>query len=119
MKLLGVTTGPREIDNISNRMFKILKDKHTITEKQKEKYDAVKAKYDMDDYKMSLVKTSMKIDNVLSEIEYIESTGGLTPKQSKEYAKLREFGAINGWDLDALRAGKTAQSIIKEKMSSQ
>lgn len=115
LKLEGTLLGPRETDQIANRMFKIVKDTKTLTEAQKAKYDVIKKDYEIDPYKMSLIKTTMKTENVLKEIEYIESTGGLTEKQSKEYAKLRAFGEIDGWGLDDIRKGKTAKQIIASR----
>lgn len=115
LKLEGTLLGPRETDQIANRMFKIVKDTKTLTEAQKSKYDVIKKDYEIDPYKLSLIKTTMKTENVLKEIEYIESTGGLTEKQSKEYAKLRAFGAIDGWGLDDIRKGKTAKQIIASR----
>ena len=115
LKLEGTILGPRETDQIANRMFKIVKDTKTLTEAQKSKYDVIKKDYEIDPYKMSLIKTTMKTENVLKEIEYIESTGGLTEKQSKEYAKLRAFGEIDGWGLDDIRKGKTAKQIIASR----
>lgn len=115
LKLEGTILGPRESDQIANRMFKIVKDTKTLTEAQKAKYDVIKKDYKIDPYKLSLIKTTMKTENVLKEIEYIESTGGLTEKQSKEYAKLRAFGEIDGWGLDDIRKGKTAKQIIASR----
>ncbi len=115
LKLEGTLLGPRETDQIANRMFKIVKDTKTLTEAQKAKYDVIKKDYKIDAYKLSLIKTTMKTENVLKEIEYIESTGGLTEKQSKEYAKLRAFGEIDGWGLDDIRKGKTAKQIIASR----
>lgn len=31
----------------------------------------------------------MKVDKIMEQIDYIESTGGFTKSQSREYAKLR------------------------------
>jgi len=115
LKLVGATVGTREVDQVADKMFKIAKEKYTFTEKQNEKYEAVKKKYKVDPYKMSLIKSSMKEETMLEEIEYIESTGGLTPTQSKEYAKLREYGAIDGWGLDDIRNGKTTEEIIASR----
>jgi hypothetical protein len=115
LKLVGATVGTREVDQIADKMFKIAKEKYSLTEKQNEKYEAVKKKYKVDPYKMSLITSSMKEETMLEEIEYIESTGGLTPKQSKEYAKLRAYGAIDGWGLDDIRKGKTTEEIIASR----
>jgi hypothetical protein len=115
LKLVGTTVGTREVDQIADKMFKIAKEKYSLTEKQNEKYEAVKKKYKVDPYKMSLITSSMKEETMIEEIEYIESTGGLTPKQSKEYAKLRAYGAIDGWGLDDIRKGKTTEQIIASR----
>jgi len=115
LKLEGTLIGPRETDQIANRMFKIVKDTETLSENQKVKYDEIKKQYKIDPYKLSLIKTTMKTENILNEIEYIESNGGLTEKQSKEYAKLREIGEVDVWDLEELQKGKTASEIVKKK----
>jgi hypothetical protein len=113
-KAAGATIGLRELNMFSDKTLKIVKDKEGLTDTRKEKYDVIKEKYkNIDAYKKSLIESSMKVDKIMEQIDYIESTGGFTKSQSREYAKLRSEMPVQYHMIDKIRSGKTAEEIKK------
>ena len=90
-------------------------EKKAISENQLEDYNTIKKETgDVDGYKMDLLKSKMKIDNVLEEIDWVESKGGLTKEQSIEYSKLRKIqGEVYADDLAKIKKGIKAEKIYK------
>jgi hypothetical protein len=112
-KAAGATVGLREFNMLSDKMVKIVKDKEGLTDTRKEKYDVIKEKYkNIDAYKKSLIESSMKVDKIMEQIDYIEETGGFTKSESEEFVKLRNKLAVDYYMIDKIRDGKTAEEIL-------
>jgi hypothetical protein len=105
---------PREFNSEAMSIKKYVQ-KKAISEDQLEDYNTIKKETgNVDGYKMDLLKSKMKIDNVLEEIEWIESKGGLTKEQSVEYSKLRKIqGEVYPSDLAKIKKGIKAEKIYK------
>lgn len=114
MKLWSTTIGDRDTDKLSNTIFKLVKEKEGMSESQNQKYEAVKKEFkNVDAYKKSLIESSMKTENVLEEIRFIEdSFGGFTKSQSEQYAEVRASIPVEIWMIDAIKSGKTAKEIL-------
>jgi hypothetical protein len=105
---------PREFNSVATSMKKYI-EKNAISEEQLEDYKVIKKEFgDVDGYKKGLLKSKMKIDNVINEIRWVEENGGLTKEQSAEYNKLREVqGNVYIDDLKKLQKGIKAEKIYK------
>ena len=105
---------PREFNSVATSMKKYI-EKNAISESQLEDYKIIKKEFgDVDGYKKDLLKSKMKIDNVIDEIKWVEENGGLNKEQSAEYKKLREVqGEIYIDDLKKLQKGIKAEKIYK------
>jgi hypothetical protein len=104
---------PREGGTIAKKMQKVAESRG-LTESQYEEYQAIKkATGDVEGYKLDLMKSSMSIDNVISEIEWIEGSGGLTKEQSSVYTKVKDtLKEVSNDDLKKIQKGMTAKEII-------
>jgi hypothetical protein len=104
----------REFNSVATSMKKYVQ-KKAMSEDQLEDYKTIKKETgDVDGYKMDLLKSKMKIDNVLEEIDWVESKGGLTKEQSVEYSKLRKIqGEVYADDLTKIKKGMKAEKIYK------
>jgi hypothetical protein len=105
---------PREFNSVATSMKKYIQ-KNAISQEQFEDYKEIKKEFgDVDGYKKELLKSKMKIDNVINEIRWVEENGGLTKEQSAEYNKLREVqGNVYIDDLKKLQKGIKAEKIYK------
>jgi hypothetical protein len=105
---------PREGGTIAKKMQKIAENRG-LTESQHEEYQAIKkATGDVDGYKLDLMKSTMSIDNVITEIEWVEKNGGLTKEQSKVYTKVRYIlKDVDAQTLKKIQRGMTAEQITK------
>jgi hypothetical protein len=114
MKIWSTTIGDRDTDKLSNTIFKLVKSKEGMSEGQNQKYEAVKKEFNnVDAYKKSLIESSMKTENVLEEIRFIEdSFGGFTKSQSEEYAKVRASIPVEVWMIEEIKNGKKAEEIL-------
>jgi hypothetical protein len=110
---------PREGGTIAKKMQKIAESRG-LTETQYEEYKAIKkATGDVEGYKLDLMKSTMKIDNVISEIERVERNGGLTKEQSKVYSEVRyTLKDVSISDLEKIQQGITAKEIISKSTGS-
>lgn len=116
--MLAYSTGmvPKDFGTIARKVTNIVK-KKGITENQHEKEKEVKKelKRDLSKWEFELVKTRKKSDGIVSEINYVESKGGLNDKQGKEYVKLLEVIPTPSDDmLKDIQNGKTADQVIKK-----
>jgi hypothetical protein len=105
---------PREFNSEAMSIKKYVQ-KKAMSEDQLEDYKTIKKETgDVDGYKMDLLKSKMKIDNVLEEIDWVESKGGLTKEQSVEYSKLRKIqGEVYATDIAKIKKGMKAEKIYK------
>jgi hypothetical protein len=105
---------PREFNSEAMSIKKYVQ-KKAMSEDQLEDYKTIKKETgDVDGYKMDLLKSKMKIDNVLEEIDWVESLGGLTKEQSVEYSKLRKIqGEVYASDIAKIKKGMKAEKIYK------
>jgi hypothetical protein len=105
---------PREFNSEAMSIKKYVQ-KKAMSEDQLEDYNTIKKETgDVDGYKMDLLKSKMKIDNVLEEIDWVESLGGLTKEQSVEYSKLRKIqGEVYASDIAKIKKGMKAEKIYK------
>lgn len=105
---------PREGGTIAKKMLKVAENRG-LTESQYEEYKAIKkATGDVDGYKLDLMKSTMSIDNVITEIEWVENNGGLTREQSKVYTKVRYIlKDVDAQTLKKIQRGMTAEQITK------
>jgi hypothetical protein len=115
MILYSTGIAPKDLGTVARKVTNIVK-KKGVTENQHEKEKEVKKQInrDLNEWEVELVKTRKKSDGVVDYINYVESKGGLTNKQGKEYVKLIE--AISSPSDDMLRDIQnemTADQIIK------
>jgi hypothetical protein len=116
LKTIGVVAPVREVDQIANKSFSLLKKSNKISEKVKDMSAEIKKKYGkLDPVLEMLAQKKNKMSAIEGEMKFIEKNGGLTADQKIEYAKLLEYIPKPTKDmLLAVKAGKTANQILKK-----
>jgi hypothetical protein len=122
LKTIGVVAPVREVDQIANKSFSLLKKSNKMSEKVKDMSAEIKKKYGKIDPVLEvLAQKKNKMSAIEDEINFINKTlkeakkEGLTADQKIEYAKILEY--IPKPDkkmLLAIKANKTADQILKK-----
>lgn len=104
----------RDFNRASNYIIKNAKNKG-LNDAQLERYNEVKKEVKtVEPYMMYLIKKKDKINNILSEINFVKSEGGLTREQSFVYNKVYEVkGDVKYDDLMKIKSGMSAGQILK------
>jgi len=117
MKFFATVYGTRELDQVANKSFKLVKDAESLSKTQKENYDGVKKELgrDLTEFETAIVKKKRTIDTGISEIKYLESKGKFTKQQGSEYLKLLDvFPSPSDEMIIDIQNGKKAADIIKK-----
>jgi len=117
MKFAATIYGTRELDQIANKSFKIVKDAESMSKTQKESYSEVKKELgrDLNEFERDLIKTKKTTETAIDEIKFVERNGGLRGDQKSEYIKLLEINPSPTKDmLRDIQNGMKADQIIKK-----
>jgi hypothetical protein len=117
MKFAATIYGTRELDQIANKSFKIVKDVESMSKTQNESYAEVKKELgrDLNEFERDLIKTKRTTETAIDEIKFVERNGGLRDDQKSEYLKLLEINPTPTTDMfKDIQNGKTAEQIIKK-----
>ena len=116
LKSIGVVAPIREVDQIANKSFSLLKKSNKMSEKVKDMSAEIKKKYGkLDPVLEMLAQKKNKMSAIEDEMNFIERNGGLTADQKVEYAKILEYIARPTKQIfDDVKAGKTADQILKK-----
>ncbi len=90
MKFAATVYGTRELDQIANKSFKLVKDAESMSKTQQENFDEVKKELDRDltELERSIIKKKRTVETAIDEINFIKKNGGLNKEQGSEYLKL-------------------------------
>ena len=90
MKFVATVYGTRELDQIANKSFKLVKDAESMSKTQQENFDEVKKELDRDltELERSIIKKKRTVETAIDEINFIKKNGGLNKEQGSEYLKL-------------------------------
>jgi hypothetical protein len=125
LKSIAMGTPIREIDQIANKSFKLLKKGNTMSEKKNDMITEIKKNFGkLDPVLEKLAEKKNKLTSIEDEINWINSKerkgGGFGLKGSKEkeeYAKLLDVISQPSTDmLKMIQNGKTAQYIIDQEL---
>jgi adenylate kinase family enzyme len=125
LKSIAMGTPIREIDQIANKSFKLLKKGNTMSEKKNDMITEIKKNFGkLDPVLEKLAENKNKFTSIEAEIKWINSKkrpdGGYGLKGSKEkeeYAKLLDVISQPSADmLYMIQNGKTAQYIIDQEL---
>ena len=119
LKMAGVIAPVREVDQIANKSFKLLKDSNSMSEKKHDMIGEVKKKFGkLDPVLEKLAETKNKISTIEAEIKWINDNKGLKgSKEKEEYAKLLDIISRPTKDmLVMIQRGKTAQEVIDQEL---
>jgi len=117
MKFFATVYGTRELDQVANKSFKLVKDAESMSKTQKETYSEVKKELgrDLTEFETSIINKKRTADTAIDEIKFIERNGGLNKEKGSEYLKLLEANPSPTKDmLRDIQNGKTAEQIIKK-----
>jgi predicted XRE-type DNA-binding protein len=117
MKFFATVYGTRELDQVANKSFKLVKDAESMSKTQKETYSEVKKELgrDLTEFETSIINKKRTADTAIDEIKFIERNGGLNKEKGSEYLKLLEVNPSPTTDmLRDIQNGKTADQIIKK-----
>lgn len=117
MKFAATIYGTRELDQIANKSFKIVKDVESMSKTQNESYAEVKKELgrDLNEFERNLIKTKKTTETAIDEIKFVERNGGLRDDQKSEYLKLLEANPSPTKDmLRDIQNGMKADQIIKK-----
>jgi hypothetical protein len=122
LKTIGIVAPVREIDQVANKSFALLKKSNRISEKVKDMSAEIKKKYGkLDPVLEVLAQKKNKMSAIEDEMNFIDRTlkeakkEGLTANEKIEYAKILEY--IPKPDekiLLAVKDGQTADQILKK-----
>jgi len=117
MKFAATIYGTRELDQIANKSFKIVKDVESMSKTQKESYSEIKKELgrDLNEFERDLIKAKKTTETAIDEIKFVERNGGLRDDQKSEYIKLLEVNPSPTKDmLRDIQNGMKADQIIKK-----
>ena len=122
LKTIGVVAPVREVDQVANKSFSLLKKSNRMSEKVRDMSAEIKKKYGkLDPVLEKLAEKKKKMSTIDDEIDFIKTTlkennkTALTEDQKIEYAKILEYIPRPTEDmLLAVKAGKTADQILKK-----
>ena len=109
----GANILPAESDMISNKSFKLIKDR-ALSESKFEKYNEVKKEVKITPFAEKLIReTSSKTESIIREVQYAEEDEPLTQGQIKEYMKVRfVYGSKAIGLIPDIKEGRTAKQIL-------
>ena len=116
MKFVATVYGTRELDQIANKSFKLVKDAESMSSTQQDNYKEVKKELgrDLTEFEMAIIKKKRTVDTAIGEIEYLESKGKFNKEQGSEYLKLLDvFPTPSDEMIVDIQNGKKAEDIIK------
>jgi hypothetical protein len=119
MKFAATVYGTRELDQIANKSFKLVKDAESMSKTQQENFDEVKKELDRDltEFERGIVKKKRTIETALQIIKFVEKNGGLNKEKGSEYLKLLDIYPKPGRKmLIDIQNGQKAADIIKKNM---
>jgi ribosomal protein L19E len=116
LKTIGVVAPVREVDQIANKSFSLLKKSNRMSEKVKDMSTEIKKKYGkLDPVLEMLAQKKNKMSAIEDEMKFIEKNGGLTADQKIEYAKILEYIPRPSKKMFlAVKNGQTANQILKK-----
>jgi hypothetical protein len=113
--LFAVGLLPKESDQVVTKVVNMVK-KNAMSESEYGKYEAFKKDYNREpnNFEMGMIRSSKEYDYISKDIEWVKREGGLSLSQSKEYIKLLNImGEVRSVTLEEIKAGKTADQIVK------
>jgi hypothetical protein len=119
LKMTGVIAPVREVDQIANKSFKLLKDSNSMSEKKHDMVGEVQKKFGkLDPVLEKLAEKKNKMSTIEAEMEWLDRNGGLKgSKEKEEYAKLLDVISQPTKDmLVMIQRGKTAQEVIDQEL---
>jgi hypothetical protein len=122
LKSIGVVAPIREVDQVANKSFSLLKKSNKMSEKVRDMSAEIKKKYGkLDPVLEKLAEKKKKMSTIDDEIDFIKTTlesnnkTALTEDQKIEYAKILEYIPRPTEEmLLAIKANKTADQILKK-----
>jgi hypothetical protein len=116
LKTIGVVAPVREVDQIANKSFSLLKKSNKMSEKVKDMSAEIKKKYGkIDPVLEMLAQKKNNMSAIEDEMKFIEKNGGLTADQKIEYAKILEYIPRPSKKMFlAVKNGQTADQILKK-----
>jgi hypothetical protein len=117
MKFVATVYGTRELDQIANKSFKLVKDAESMSSTQQDNYKEVKKELgrDLTEFEMAIIKKKRTVDTAIGEIEYLNSKGKFNKEQGSEYLKLLDvFPTPSDEMIVDIQNGKEAKDIIKK-----
>lgn len=116
MKFVATVYGTRELDQIANKSFKIIKDAESMSSTQQDNYKEVKKELgrDLTEFERGIVKEKRTVETALQIIKFVEKNGGLNKEKGSEYLKLLDIYPKPGRKmLIDIQNGQKAKDIIK------
>jgi ribosomal protein S18 acetylase RimI-like enzyme len=113
--LFAVGLLPKESDQVVTKVVNMVK-KNAMSESEYGKYEAFKKDYNREpnNFEMGMIRSGKEYDYISKDIEWVKREGGLSLSQSKEYIKLLNImGEVRSVTLEEIKAGKTADQIVK------
>jgi hypothetical protein len=122
LKTIGVVAPVREVDQVANKSFSLLKKSNRMSEKVRDMSAEIKKKYGkLDPVLEKLAEKKKKMSTIDDEMDFIKTTlesnnkTALTEDQKIEYAKILEYIPRPTEEmLLAIKANKTADQILKK-----
>jgi hypothetical protein len=106
---------PKESDQIVTKVVNMVK-KNAMSESEYTKYEDFKKEFKREpsQFEMGMIKSDKKYDYISKDINWVNRGGGLNLAQGREYVKLlNTLGEVTGRTLLEIKAGKTADQIVK------
>lgn len=119
MKFVATVYGTRELDQIANKSFKLVKDAESMSKTQQKNFDEVKKELDRDltELERSIIKKKRTVETAIDEINFIKKNGGLNKEQGSEYLKLLDvIPKPSPKMIIDIQNGQKAADIIKRNM---
>jgi hypothetical protein len=116
MKFVATVYGTRELDQIANKSFKLVKDAESMSSTQQDNYKEVKKELgrDLTEFEMAIIKKKRTVDTAIGEINFIKKNGGLNKEQGSEYLKLLDvIPKPSPKMIIDIQNGQKAEDIIK------
>jgi predicted XRE-type DNA-binding protein len=116
MKFAATVYGTRELDQIANKSFKLVKDAESMSKTQQENYKEVKKELgrDLTEFERGIIKEKRTFETALQIIKFVDKNGGLNKEKGSEYLKLLEVYPKPGKKmLIDIQNGQKAADIIK------
>jgi hypothetical protein len=106
---------PKESDQIVTKVVNMVK-KNAMSESEYTKYEDFKKEFKREPspFEMGMIKSEKEYKYISKDISWVNRGGGLNLAQGREYVKLlNTIGEVTGRTLLEIKAGKTADQIVK------